>query len=235
MLTRATRRLGLVGLVAAIVGPLAAHAGAVAPMAGFVTMALGLLLALVSLVTGIAALVLGPGRGATLRSMVPGALVVGAIALVLGVSGGGDHPRINDFTTDTASPPAFVRAPALPGNAGRDLAYPGEDFARQQRAADPDLQPLTLPLAPDEAFARVQHAAHATRGWVITREDGAARALEGYDTSWLFRFADDFVIEVRDAGGGRSLVQMRSKSRNGRGDLGANAARIRGFLAGLAR
>jgi len=39
----------------------------------------------------------------------------------------------------------------------------------------------------------------------------------------------DFVIEVRDANG-QSLVEMRSKSRNGKGDVGVNARRIRDFL-----
>ncbi len=60
------------------------------------------------------------------------------------------------------------------------------------------------------------------------------RKIEGVDTSWLFRFKDDFVIEVRPDGADGSLVHMRSKSRDGKGDVGANAKRIRAFFARVA-
>ena len=43
---------------------------------------------------------------------------------------------------------------------------------------------------------------------------------------------DDFVVEVRPQDGG-SVVQMRSKSRDGKGDVGANAARIKAFFEKL--
>jgi uncharacterized protein (DUF1499 family) len=40
---------------------------------------------------------------------------------------------------------------------------------------------------------------------------------------------------VRPAEGGGAIVDVRSKSRDGRGDLGANAARIRDFAETLPR
>ena len=42
------------------------------------------------------------------------------------------------------------------------------------------------------------------------------------------------VLRVRPDGAGRSLVDMRSVSRVGVGDLGVNAQRIRDFLEDLA-
>jgi uncharacterized protein (DUF1499 family) len=51
----------------------------------------------------------------------------------------------------------------------------------------------------------------------------------------LFHFKDDFVIEVRPSDGGGSRIEMRSKSRDGISDFGANARRIRAFFAMLAR
>ncbi len=48
----------------------------------------------------------------------------------------------------------------------------------------------------------------------------------------MLRFKDDVLVEVRPHPGG-SEVAMRSKSRVGKGDLGANAKRIRAFLAAL--
>jgi len=226
-----TQLLGAIGLGCAVLGPLSAYSGLVSPLAGFGVMALGLLLSIISLVTGIIALVTG-GGGAAVRAMLPGLGVIGAIALVLTLGGGGGHPRINDITTDVEAPPRFVHAASIPANHGRDMSYPGADFATQQREGYGEIAPLALAEAPAEAFARVQKAAHAMAGWEITREDAEAGALEGTQSSGLFRFVDDFVIEVRAAESG-SLVHMRSKSRDGQGDLGVNAARISTFFAAL--
>ena len=53
-------------------------------------------------------------------------------------------------------------------------------------------------------------------------------------TSTLFRFHDDFVIQVRPAAEtDYSLVEMRSKSRDGKGDLGTNYNRIESFFRAL--
>ena len=54
-------------------------------------------------------------------------------------------------------------------------------------------------------------------------------------TTRIFRFVDDVVVRVRPAEGGGAIVDVRSKSRDGRGDLGANAARIRAFAEKLPR
>jgi uncharacterized protein (DUF1499 family) len=141
-------------------------------------------------------------------------------------------PPINDITTDMSSPPQFVKAGTLSANQGRDMKYPGNSFADQQRAGYPDLAPLQLNVPPAEAFKRVEAAAKQMPAWEITRVDAAAYALEGTATTRLFRFQDDFVVEVRPQASG-SVVQMRSKSRDGKGDVGANAARIRAFFANL--
>ena len=225
--------LGRLCLLTVLLGPALAHFWIASPFAGFGMFLLGVLFGVLSVVVGLLALLVGPAasRGATLGGMVI-ALVV--IVGVLVAAGAGRHaPRINDITTDTDAPPQFVHAGTLPENAGRDMAYPAESFADQQKAAYADLGPLTLAMPPDEAFKQVAAAARTMPDWAITREDAAAHALEGYDTSWLFHFKDDFVIEVRPAPNGQSIVQMRSKSRDGKGDVGANAARIRAFFGRL--
>ena len=53
------------------------------------------------------------------------------------------------------------------------------------------------------------------------------------DTTLLYGFKDDIVVRIRaDAGG--SVLDVRSASRVGRSDIGANAARIRKLLQRLA-
>lgn len=232
-LGRVSAWLGRLCIVAAILGPVLAHLELVAPLTGFAIFGVGLLLALVSLLVGLIGLVVGPAgtRGTTGGAILLPLLLI--VATFVAAGAGMDDPRINDITTDPTTPPRFVTAPTLAENAGRDMAYPGAEFAQQQAAGYPDLAPLTLAMPPDEAFKQVAAAARSMPNWVITREDPAAHALEGHDTSGIFKFKDDFVIEVRPGANGQSIVQMRSKSRDGRGDMGVNAARIRAFFQRL--
>lgn len=226
-------RLSLVGAAAFILGPIGAHYGLTRAMTGFLVFDLGGILGVTSFVLG----AIGAMRnsGAARAVAMRGALLGGAVGIVfLGLAfRSSGVPRINDITTDTTRPPSFVAAKAIPENAERDLDYPGPSFAEQQKAGYPDLAPLSMNLPPPAAYEKVKVVAQAMPGWTITREDAEDLAVEGTDTSWLFRFQDDFVIEVRPDAGGGSVVQMRSKSRNGQGDVGANAARIRAFFAKL--
>jgi uncharacterized protein (DUF1499 family) len=157
--------------------------------------------------------------------------LVAGVAFVAIASRGFGHPRINDFTTDVADPPAFRQAATLPANAGRDLGYP-KDFAAIQQGCCADLRPARVPAPPAEAFTRARRTAAAMPAWSITAEDPAAGTLEAVVTSRLFGFQDDVAIRVRADGAG-SRVDVRSKSRVGQGDLGANAARIRAYVSAL--
>ena len=131
-------------------------------------------------------------------------------------------PPINDITTDTANPPAYMTA---------KVGYPGEQFARQQRAAYPDIQPIPVALSPREAFDRALRAAESM-GWEVVGSDAKAGTLEAVDTTRWFGFKDDIAIRVRAEGAG-SRIDIRSKSRVGRGDLGTNARRIRAYAERL--
>jgi uncharacterized protein (DUF1499 family) len=217
-------------------GPLAIHLGWLAPLQGFgVFLAGGLL--------GLAALVLvavdgfrrrpASGRARRRRAWWGGA--IGVVTLIVFTAAAipvAHLPVINDVSTDLDDPPAFVAASQLSANRGRDMRHPGAAFARQQRASYPDLVTIELALAPDVAFERAEAAGRAL-GWQILRRDPRAGVIEASETSRVFRFVDDVALRVRPAAGG-AIVDVRSKSRVGRGDLGANAARIRAFRAALA-
>jgi uncharacterized protein (DUF1499 family) len=128
-------------------------------------------------------------------------------------------PPINDITTDTEDPPQYMT--------GRK-PYPGADFARQQRAAYPDIVPRVLYLPRAQAFARASLAAESL-GWEVVGRDAAAGTLEAVDTTKWFGFKDDIAIRVT-ASGDQARIDIRSKSRVGRSDLGTNAQRIRAYL-----
>ena len=159
-----------------------------------------------------------------------GALVVGVLVLAATrVSG----PRIHDITTNPADPPVFVAALDHPHNAGRDLSYPHGDARtpQEQAIAYGDLRPIRVDLEARAAFAAALRVAQAC-GWNIVARDEPALRIEATDTTRWFRFVDDVVIRIRPSDSG-AVVDLRSTSRVGRGDMGANAARIRRFAAAL--
>ena len=63
-------------------------------------------------------------------------------------------------------------------------------------------------------------------------EDGEAGQIEAAETTPLLGFTDDVVIRVRTLNDG-VLIDLRSTSRVGVSDLGANAKRIRHFVREL--
>lgn len=142
-------------------------------------------------------------------------------------------PRINDITTTPDDPPSFRRAALLPENRGRDMGYSIGNISRQRKAY-PDLKPVVRPDPPESAYEAAAAAARRMPRWNIIASDAAARVIEAVATTGLLRFKDDVIIEVRPKGAG-SAVHLRSKSRVGKADFGANAARIRAFIEELGR
>ncbi|MCW5746158.1 MAG: DUF1499 domain-containing protein [Alphaproteobacteria bacterium] len=139
-------------------------------------------------------------------------------------------PRINDVSTDTTHPPDFTALRVQPGG-GNGGSYPGEATAAAQHAGYPDIRPLHLKEAPAEVFARIERVAREL-GWQIAASEPAQGRLEAVATSIWFGFQDDVVVRLTTVGDG-CRVDIRSKSRAGISDLGANAARIRLFFARL--
>jgi len=141
-------------------------------------------------------------------------------------------PPIHDITTDLADPPAFVAVLPLRAGAPNKAEYGGDSVAAQQRAGYPDLGPLRVAAPPSAAFARAAAAAR-DMGWEVVAVDSAAGRVEATATTRWFGFKDDVVVRVRPEGAG-SRVDVRSVSRVGGSDVGANAARIRAYFARLA-
>ena len=119
---------------------------------------------------------------------------------------------------------------AVEFNAPGRTDYDGEAIAEQQRSAYPDIGPVTLPVDTRVAFERALAAVEGM-GWELLEADATAGRIEATDRTFWFGFADDVVIRISDAGGGASRIDARSQSRVGGGDLGANANRMREFLA----
>lgn len=154
-------------------------------------------------------------------------LAAAIVALVVMFRGGGVLKPLLVLIVGVAAAlvpaSAYVLARSLPPI--NDISTDPKEQSEAQRKAYPDIQPLRLAVAPNIAFERAKGALEEA-GWQIVREDPLAGRIEAVATTFWFGFKDDVVIRVAADGPG-SRLDMRSKSRVGRGDLGTNAQRIR--------
>jgi uncharacterized protein (DUF1499 family) len=196
--------LGLAALALAVLG-----ASGPAVRSGLVTYTVGILMLPAAGALGLAAAILGVvalfrRRGGVARALF--AIVLGASVAAIPAAGylrARSVPPINDISTD-----------------------PNESSEAQRRAY-PDIQPLRLPVAPNIAFERAKGAIEES-GWQIVREDPSAGRIEAVATTRWFGFKDDVIVRITAEGTG-SRIDVRSKSRVGRSDLGTNAQRIRAY------
>ena len=223
-------RAGAVGLGLCALGTSLAYLGILPPIAGFTLFTLGGLIGAIGAIGG-AWTSFQHGLNAGRRGIFLG--ILPAIALVVGAMPGFGAPPINDISTDRADPPEFAHAPTLPGNEGRDMAFLDE-LGPIIKKTYPDMVPLRLEEPRVQVFSRAALLVGGVPRWSLTYIDDSAGVIEGTAESAIFRFIDDFVIRVRPNPTGGTLIDMRSKSRDGQGDLGANANRIRNFLGKLA-
>lgn len=184
--------------------------------------ALLLLVALVMLVLP----ALKSARGSILKRtlfVVPGTLLMLSV-----LANRGDIPPIHDITTDTINPPLFVAAVEARGDSSNPLDIKPDTIA-QQKAAYPDILPVITDLTPADAFTRSVATAQAL-GWEIIAENAQAGTLEAVDTTAIMGFKDDIALRIKSEGDS-SIIDLRSVSRVGVSDLGANAKRIEAFKA----
>ena len=217
-------------MVAVLVStPLLIRLGLISPLGGL-GMAVG------AWIVGIGSGLVAGGIGAFRPDTRPLAWAALAVALFLAVGLGYMRtrvggPGIHDITTDLVDPPQFVVAAEHPDNRGRDLAYPhgSAETPTLQRSAYPAVAgPIVATDATmDQVRERVIEVAEHL-GWNVTWASAPEGLVEAEVRSSVFQFVDDVAIRIRPASDGFH-VDLRSTSRVGRSDLGANAARILAF------
>jgi len=224
--------LSLVAGAMAVLGVAGAFLGLVAPLTGFYLFAGGALLGgLVSVIVSLIAIVLtrgGADPAGRTKALTGLAIGLGLMIIVLGAaSTAGDAPSINDITTDLDNPPKFTTSIVVPDYVGRNMNYPDE-FKSVVRESYPDLAPLRVAGSKEDTFRRAIAVAEEM-GWEIVARSESNGVFDAQDVSTIFRFVDDIAIRVTATNSG-SRLDMRSKSRDGKSDLGANAARIRAYF-----
>jgi uncharacterized protein (DUF1499 family) len=158
--------------------------------------------------------------------------VLAAVPPILLLERAKSAPMIHDITTDPFDPPVFVALLEERAKAPNGAAYGGPAIAAQQQRAYPDIKSLVLKAPPKDTMQRAIDAARKL-DWEIVSSDTPNGRIEATATTTWFGFKDDVVVRVRPEAGGGSRVDVRSVSRVGESDVGANAKRIRDFLSRL--
>lgn len=227
-------RLAISAIVIAGTGLTLARYDVLPKLIGFSALLGGGLLAAIAAIVGLTGLIMNlRHRTQTLKTAI--------IALVLSVPfaaflisrpmTAGGAPALHDITTDLANPPAFKRLSIRADN----LAGVGTvaNWRTLHSKAYGDLKPLVINQPAAAVLANAERLARE-EGWDVAMVDPVAGQLEATANVSYIRFKDDVVIRVRPVEGGKaSIVDVRSVSRVGVGDLGKNAQRIRKFLKAL--
>ena len=204
------------------------------------------LTALITLILAIVFIVLNRRKGQKTRWPLLGLGILGSLGflgfLIPYVSAILTLPAIHDITTDLADPPQFTALTLrddnwdnIPGADDSDMRgmNPRQRWATVHQDAYPDIRSVRIDQPVAVVIEKAKRLAE-DRGWEIVSVDPALGNLEATDTISLFRFKDDIVIRARSAeNGAASIIDMRSVSRVGVHDIGANAKRVRRFLSDL--
>ena len=192
----------------------------------------GLLLAIAIAVFSLVRIWFGgqTGAGQAFAAIIIACLGLAAPAFFLGKAA--LLPRLNDVATSPDEPLAFSTLLSQRPADANPIKDPDAAKIDAQVEAYPDLGPMVLERAAPEVFSLVNEAVER-RGWTIASsetpgETGIGR-IEATDQSLVMGFTDDVIVQVKgdDTHG---VIDVRSVSRYGMHDLGANAARIRALF-----
>jgi uncharacterized protein (DUF1499 family) len=231
------RRTALFSLAATLIAIIIVRSGALDIVPALSTLAGALVLALVAILLAFAAGIaiwregVGGVREAVTALLVGVALI--AYPLYLGVKAY-RLPAIYDVTTDPIDPPRFEAIARLRPRDANPITYAGLYTAEQQRAAYSDIEPDLTNSSPQEAYDAALKVI-TKRKWHIVDarppQPAAPREgrIEAVARTPILGFRDDVVVRVRATTDG-ARIDVRSASRYGRHDLGANAARVRALI-----
>lgn len=234
------RRLAVFSLPVAAIAVLLARLGLVEPQASLAVLGGAIVVALASVLLFLAACAIiwetgRRGLGEALGGLFLASLTLGYPAYLAFEAA--RLPVLADVSTDTADPPRFSSAKAAV-QARDDYTPPAfsPEAREQQRSAYPDVEPIVVDLEADEAYQLVLKTA-ASRGWrVIDQRPPGGRSGVGHvdflDRTLVMGFNDDIAVRLKPLAG-QTRIDVRSASRYGRHDFGANAKRIQQFAEEL--
>jgi uncharacterized protein (DUF1499 family) len=230
------RRFALFALVATLFSVIIVRSGLLEIVPALATFAGALMCAVIAIMLAVGAAVVIwrdglDGIGETFTAVAL-ALALLAYPAYLGFKAS-RLPAIADISTDAVDPPRFEAIARLRTREANPVLYAGLYAAEQQRSAYPEIEPLEVAATAQAAYDAAR-AVITKRRWKVIldrrpqpgRRDGQ---IEAVARTPIMGFSDDVVVRVRPIADG-VRIDVRSASRYGRHDFGANAARIKSVL-----
>lgn len=247
------RRVALFSLVATLIAVVIVRSGALDIVPALSTLAGALMLAVVAILLALGAAVVIWFEGTGGMKEMFAALFIGlaliAYPLFLGIRGY-RLPAIYDVTTDPIDPPQFDAIARLRPRDANPINYEGLYAAELQHAAYSDIEPDLTDSSPQDAYAAALKVI-TKRKWRIVDsrapQGDLPRAvntrgplppsprdgiIEAVARTPILGFRDDVVVRIRATTDG-TRIDVRSASRYGRRDLGANANRVRDLISDI--
>src|SRR5271169_2573672 len=231
------RRVALFSLAATLIAVIIVRSGALEIVPALSTLAGALMLAVLAILLAIGAAIViwfegvGGAKEAVTALFIGLALI--AYPLYVGVKAY-KLPAIYDITTDPIDPPRFEAIARLRPRDANPVTYAGLYTAEQQRAAYSDIEPDLTTSSPQEAYDAVLKVVTKRKWHIVDARSPQVAApregrIEAIARTPILGFRDDVVVRVRGTADG-TRIDVRSASRYGRHDLGANAARVRALI-----
>ena len=245
------RRIALFSLAATVISVIVVRSGALEIVPALSTFAGALMLAAVAILLALCALVVIWFEGVAGAKQAIAALFIG-LALIaypayLGIKAW-RLPAIYDITTDPIDPPRFDAIARLRPRDANPITYEGLYAAEQQHAAYPDIEPDLTDSTAQESYDAAMRVI-TKRKWRIvdarppqggqpvanphapqpTIRDGIVEAIA---RTPIMGFRDDIVVRIRATSDG-ARIDVRSASRYGRHDFGANASRVLNLISDI--
>jgi uncharacterized protein (DUF1499 family) len=136
----------------------------------------------------------------------------------------------NDVSTNIYSPPEFAYAAALRSESQNNLEAQSARYSQGLASQVAGVESLIVDMPLREAFRRASYVV-ALEGWTVVKEDLATGCIEAVSISPIMGFESDVVIRIVPISTNRSLIDMRSSSRDVTDDYGLNARQIQRFLS----
>ena len=230
------RRMALFSLAAVVLAIIILRSGLLEIWPALATFAGALALAVVALLLALAAFVVIWREGLEGMGYALTAIGIGVAMLAYPtylVAKSYKLPRLYDITTDPLDPPRYEALARIRPRDANPIIYAGLSAAELQRAAYPDIETLEADVSVQASYDAAL-AVITKRRWRIVeqrppqppRREGR---IEAVARTPIMGFRDDVVVRLRADGDG-SRVDVRSSSRYGAFDFGANAARVRALV-----
>jgi hypothetical protein len=249
-------RIALFSLAATVIAVIIVRSGALDIVPALSTLAVALVLAVVSILLALASgvVIWREGIGGVRQALA--ALLIGFVPISYPLYIGikvyyYKLPAIYDVTTDPIDPPQFEAIARLRSRDAHSVIYAGLYAAEQQRKAYSDIEPDDTTATPQEAYNAAMKVI-GKRKWKVVdarppqeeisprlanaRTPQSERMRDGLIEAIAFTpilsFRDDVVVRVRATPDG-ARIDVRSASRYGSHDLGANAERVRALIGDI--